>query len=275
MQGFGIALFCECLAPAGLRHYLRMRLEETSRVMAGLSLLTAVGILLLQAGLMGDGWSATRSPDIWLAVLHTAFGTLWRWHMLLALLALVIAARLPVTPVRHRLLLMVYAGLLMSLALVGHSAMYDGLRGALQRVNQMVHLLSAAWWLGCLVPLVVCLPLLRQSSRADALLALICFSRSAHFAVAMVILSGIANTALVVGQWPLDLTSRYSLLLTVKIGVVMVMVALAIINRYGVVPGLGQHPARSIRALTILTLTEIALGGAVLLLVSVFATYEP
>jgi len=53
------------------------------------------------------------------------------------------------------------------------------------------------------------------------------------------------------------------------------MVGLAVINRYGVVPWLGRYPARAVRTLTILTLAEVVLGGAVLLLVSVFATYEP
>ena len=275
MQGFGIALFCECLAPAGLRPNLRACLGGISRFMAGFSLLTALGILVLQAGLMADGWPDTQRPHIWLAVLHTAFGAVWQWHILLALLAASIAGRLPLSPVRHRLLLVVYSGLLISMALVGHSAMYEGLRGGLQRVNQMVHLLSAAWWLGCLLPLTVCLPLLRQSTGPDALRALIRFSRSAHFAVALVILSGMVNTSLVLGQWPLDPTSSYQLLLMVKIVVVIAMVGLAIANRYAVVPMLGSHPARAIRLLKILTLTEIVLGGAVLLLVSVFATIEP
>ncbi|MEA9392987.1 copper homeostasis membrane protein CopD [Acerihabitans sp. TG2] len=275
MQGFGIALFCECLTPATLRPYMRARLAGIGRFMAVFSLLTALGILILQAGLMGEGWSDTQRPDIWLAVLHTAFGTVWQWHMLLALLAVIIAGRLPLSPVRHRQLLAVYSGLLISMALVGHSAMYDGIRGGLQRANQMVHLLSAAWWLGCLVPLTVCLPLLSQTTRPDALRALIRFSRSAHFAVALVIVSGSVNTALVLGQWPLDWTSRYQLLLMIKMGVVITMVGIAIANRYAVVPMLRSHPARAIRLLQVLTLTEIVLGGAVLLLVSVFATFEP
>lgn len=275
MQGFGFALFCEYLAPGALRDALRQRLSGAGRAMAQLCLATAMGIIVLQAGQMGDGWSQTLSPTVWLAVMNTAFGHIWLWHLLLALLTAVAVIRLPLSRPRHRLLLLAYGALLIGLALVGHSAMLDGPRGALQRANQVLHLFSAAWWLGCLVPLLLCLPLLRQPARPDALRALIRFSRGAHLAVTLVILTGIANTALVLGQWPFDWSSPYQRLLLAKIAVVTGMVILAIVNRYAVVPALKRHPDRATRTLTLLTMAEIALGGIALLLVSFFATFAP
>ncbi len=275
MQGFGIALFCECLAPAGLRGALRNSLGATIRIMAWLSLLTSAGILALQAGQMGDGWPQTLSPAIWLAVLNTAFGSVWLWHLAVALLAVLAAGLHTLTAMRHRLLLAALSVLLVSQALVGHSAMYDGMRGALQRGNQILHLFSAAWWLGCLLPLLICLPRLRGVGRNDALHALVRFSRSAHFAVALVIISGLVNTWLVLGQWPLDWASAYQRLLLFKIAAVVLMVVLAITNRYGVVPAMGRQPKGAIRLLTLLTLAELVLGCAVLLLVSIFSTFEP
>ncbi|NDL62540.1 copper homeostasis membrane protein CopD [Acerihabitans arboris] len=275
MQAFGMALFCEYLAPSGLRGRLRAALGGTIRIMAWIAMLSAVALLALQAGQMGDGWTQTRSPAVWQAVLGTSFGAVWQWHLPIALAAVSAAGFGTITALRHRLLLAAMAGLLSTQALVGHTAMSEGLRGLLQRLNQIVHLFSAAWWLGGLLPLMICLPLLRQSPRQDALQALIRFSRSGHFAVALVILSGMANTALVLGQWPVDWSAPYQRLLLIKITVVMVMVILAVTNRYGVVPAMARHHPAAIRILTLITLAEMILGNLVLLLVSIFATFEP
>lgn len=275
MQAFGMALFCEFLAPPALRARLRLSLGAAIRVLAWVALLSAVVLLALQAGQMGDGWAQSLSPVVWRAVLRTSFGAVWQWHMAIALAAVFAAGYGPITATRHRYLLIAMGGLLASQALVGHTAMSEGLRGILQRLNQIVHLFSAAWWLGGLLPLLLCLPLLRQSSRQDALQALIRFSRSGHVAVAAVILTGITNTALVLGQWPVDWSSPYQRLLMIKIAVVSVMVILAVTNRYGVVPAMSRHHPAAIRILTLITLMEMILGNLVLVLVSIFATFEP
>ncbi|WP_413722654.1 copper homeostasis membrane protein CopD [Sodalis sp. RH23] len=275
MQAFGTALFCEYLAPPALRAGLRASLGAPLRVLAWVALASAVVLLGLQAGQMGDGWTQTLSPAIWAAVLGTAFGTVWLWHMAIALAAVLAAGHGPMTAIRQRALLAAMAGLLASLALVGHTAMSEGLRGVMQRLNQMAHLFSAAWWLGGLLPLLFCLPLLRETARPDALRALIRFSRSGHAAVALVIFTGIVNTALVLGHWPLDGSAPYQRLLLIKIAVVAVMVILAVTNRYAVVPAMARHHPAAIRILTLLTLAEMILGNLVLILVSIFATLEP
>ncbi|HEY0208636.1 copper homeostasis membrane protein CopD [Acerihabitans sp.] len=275
MQTFGTALFCEYLAPPALRDRLRASLGATLRILAWFALATAVILLALQSGQMGDGWAQTLSPAVWSAVLGTSFGTVWLWHMAIAVAALFAAGRGPLTATRSRLLLAAMAGLLASQALVGHTAMSVGLRGVLQRFNQIAHLFSAAWWLGGLLPLLFCLPLLRQAQRPDALRALIRFSRSGHGAVAMVIFTGIANTMLVLGRWPLDWSAPYQRLLLIKIAVVAAMVILAATNRYAVVPAMARRHPAAIRLLTLLTLMEMILGNLVLVLVSIFATFEP
>jgi len=275
MQLFGIALFSEYLAPPGLRPYLRSAFTRTVRGLGWLCLLTAVIILALQSGQMGQGWTDTLRPSIWLAVLHTDFGTVWIWHLSISLAILLIIGCSDVSPWRQRLLLMATSWLLVTLALTGHTAMSQGLRGVLQRINQVIHLFSAAWWLGSLVPLLWCLPLLRQATRSDAMRALIHFSQSGHGAVALVILTGIINSCLIVGHWPLDFSSVYQRLLMLKIAVVAIMVIIAVTNRYRIVPMMTRHHRRSIQYLMMLTLTELVLGNVVLILVSIFATLEP
>ncbi|WP_413741082.1 copper homeostasis membrane protein CopD [Sodalis sp. RH15] len=275
MQLFGIALFSEYLAPPGLRQRLRCAFTRTVRVLGWLCLLTAAAILALQSGQMGQGWPDTLRPSIWLAVIHTEFGMVWIWHLFITLASVLIIGRSGLGPWRQRLLLAAASALLVTLALTGHTAMSQGLRGLLQRANQVIHLFSAAWWLGCLAPLLWCLPQLRQATRPEAMRALIHFSQSAHGAVALVILTGIANSCLIVGQWPLDLSVLYQRMLMIKIAVVAIMVLLAVTNRYRIVPMMARHHPRSIHYLTMLTLAEVVLGNAVLILVSIFATLEP
>ncbi|WP_213993957.1 copper homeostasis membrane protein CopD [Sodalis sp. dw_96] len=275
MQLFGIALFSEYLAPPGLRQRLRSAFTRTVRRLGWLCLLTAAVILALQSGQMGQGWPDTLRPSVWLAVIHTDFGTVWIWHLSITLATVLIIGRSDLSPWRQRLLLVAASALLVTLALTGHSAMSQGLRGVLQRINQVIHLFSAAWWLGSLIPLIWCLPLLRQAARADAMRALIHFSQSAHGAVALVILTGIINSCLIVGQWPLDFSSLYQRMLMIKITVVVIMVLLAVTNRYRVVPMMTRHHPQAIRYLTMLTLAELVLGNVVLILVSIFATLEP
>jgi putative copper resistance protein D len=108
-----------------------------------------------------------------------------------------------------------------------------------------VHLLSGGFWIGCLVPLLICLPQLRNpAQRPDAALALRRFSSLGHVAVALILATGLINTGLILRKLPVDFSSPYETLLAAKIGLVGMMVAIAIINRYIVVPRLwrGQSP---------------------------------
>lgn len=101
------------------------------------------------------------------------------------------------------------------------------------------------------------------------------YSRSGHVWVALVILTGVLNTFLVLGHWPLELGQPYSRMLLIKTAAVAAMVMLALTNRYRVVPTMRTDEPRAIKRLTLLTLMEIALGALALLLVSVFAMLEP
>ncbi|MGL9773205.1 MAG: hypothetical protein ACR5LG_02540 [Sodalis sp. (in: enterobacteria)] len=138
-------------------------------------------LLALQAGLMGRGWPDTVRPDVWRAVLHTAFDQVWYWHLLLLLAICCASLGTPASYRRYRLLWLLTMAALLNLALVGRAAMYDGLRGAAQRGNQMLHLLAVAGWLGGLWPLLLSLRgLTRPRLRGEALKALMAYSRCGY-----------------------------------------------------------------------------------------------
>jgi putative copper resistance protein D len=192
-----------------------------------------------------------------------------------------------------------------SLGLVGHAAMHNGWLGVLQRCNHIIHLLCAGAWAGSLPVLLLCLsdlsklsnyrgrgsPAAEGSTAASAahmeqqgaiVSALRRFSRTGHGVVAGVIVTGVINTTLILGHWPLDWRSPYQRLLDVKIVLVAIMVGIALFNRYvlvrrmrGKVHADGSDARHA--ALTNLcrgTVAEIILAIAVVTLVSLFATLD-
>jgi putative copper resistance protein D len=100
------------------------------------------------------------------------------------------------------------------------------------------------------------------------------FSTTGHFAVALLILTGIANIAMTSGAPPFPPSTPYRALLLVKILLVAIMVGIALFNRYILAPRLGREDsAQAILRAT--CLGELALGAIVVGLVSVFGLLDP
>ncbi|CAI2051184.1 copper homeostasis membrane protein CopD [Serratia ficaria] len=274
MLMFGVSLFTALLSPQRLSPYLTRDVRPLLVSCTWLAGLSAVALLAVQAGQMGDGWEDTWRLEVWWAVLGTTFGEVWRWHLGLALLAL-LSLLLPEAR-RIQALALCSTLLLVSMALIGHAAMHQGALGVLHRANHALHLLAAGYWFGSLLPLLVCLRYLQQPQwRRDAITTLIRFSRWGHLAVAAVIVTGAVNSLIILGSWPLNVASPYQRLLLFKTALVALMVMVALANRYAIVPAMSRVPKLAQRGLVLACWIEVGLGGAVLLLVSLFATYAP
>ena len=95
MQIFGLSVFCSLLAPQGFSAVL-LRKNQSLMMWSGiLAAVTSVGMLAIQAALMGNGWGDGLNLNVWLLVLTTSFGDVWRWHLLLtaALLLVMLITR--------------------------------------------------------------------------------------------------------------------------------------------------------------------------------------
>jgi putative copper resistance protein D len=150
--------------------------------------------------------------------------------------------------------------------------MQEGWLGLAHHMNDAVHVLSGGAWLGALVPLSLTLAALNDPERCEpAEVALRRFSSAGHVAVALVVLSGVINTILVLGRWRTDWSSPYQAMLAAKIALVVTMVGLALVNRYG----LAAHRPDAVRAIRSNTIAELALGFGVIGLVSVFGLLAP
>jgi putative copper resistance protein D len=171
--------------------------------------------------------------------------------------------------------------LLISLGWIGHAAMDRGAAKLGHELNQMVHLLAAALWLGGLVPLAWFLRRARHPSCAGwislARDVLPRFSHMGYAAVALLAATGAINSLLLVGSFGALVGTAYGRLLGLKILLFSVMVVLALINRFRLLPRLRREPQPSapIAALARSVLFEQALGFAVLAVVSVLGTWPP
>ncbi|EJC6252638.1 TPA: copper homeostasis membrane protein CopD [Klebsiella aerogenes] len=271
MTAFGCALYGAWWAPVSLRRLLMQRLYPLLRYLLMISAISATLMLMAQGGLMGDGWNDVWQPAIWRAVIGTQFGGVWLWQVMLAWIALAVAWIKPHRPAR--LLLLLFCAQLLLMAGVGHAAMHDGWVGALQRTNHALHLFCVSAWAGGLLPFVYCLRLARGRWRQVAITAMMRFSRYGHLAVAGAIASGIGNTLLIQGQLIGD--SPWGTVLLFKCALVAGMVAIALVNRYVLVPRMSGNGSWAERTILRTTQLEMALAALAILAVSLFATWQP
>lgn len=269
---FGHALYSAWLAPVSLRRLMTRRIRNQQKKIAFISLFCALAMLATQGGMMGNGWQDVVSPETWLAVLTTQFGRIWLWQMILATITAAIAWLEPRKGMA--LILLFTAAQFILLAGTGHAAMQDGVLGMAQRSNHALHLLCAAGWLGGLVPLLFCLRLSRGRWQRAAIHTMMRFSGYGHLAVAGVVFTGVINTLLIQGL-VMPWHSAWGQLLLLKCALVAMMVVIALVNRYVLVPRFRSDDGRAQRYFIRMTQIEVVLGALVLAAVSLFATWEP
>lgn len=261
-------------APAGWSA-LRRRLTLMVWAALAVALLSGIGWwLLLAAEIYGAPIvEVFRDGGAWQVATNTRFGLVWGVRAGLAMLL----GSLMLRPAARLLRLAAAAGLIALLACIGHAGATVGPSGRIHLAFDMVHLLAAGAWLGALPALLLLLMRARGSGEpawgAMATAAAKRFSPIGIACVGALLASGAGNSwKLLAG--PRDLIATgYGLLVLVKIVLFLVMVAIAAVNRYRIVPKL---PALAgMRALQRNILCEIGLGLCVILFVAVLGTMTP
>lgn len=267
---FGAGFFALALAPASLAGDIARLLRRLTLPLALLALASGLAWLVLVTRDMSGG--PADLPTIEAVLTGTEFGSVWQPRLVILLLLVLSALR----PGRRWIIPTALAGLAVaSLGLVGHAAMQEGATGIAHRLNHAIHLLTVSIWLGGLPPFLLCLSLVQNArSRHDAIKAMIHYSNLGHVVVVAVLVTGVINIALTshAVPWPLD--TGYRAGLAAKIFVYCIMVALALFNRYGLVPRIGHNPTAA-RALAWGTVAQIVLALVAVALVSGFATLNP
>ena len=215
----------------------------------------------------------------------TQYGRVWLLRLLLAALlsgVLLLSARLWYGKHRYGLRLAgagLAGGLLVAQAWTGHVVASEGTALVLHVTVDALHLLATGVWLGGLPLLAV---LLSWAQRADcasaeriAAAATRRFSALGFGSVLLLILTGVFNTWTLVGNIPALIGTPYGRLLLVKIGLLLPLLVVAIVNLQHVKPRLVQmvtaqqrrQTREALRHLRRNVLFEAVFGVAILLLV--------
>lgn len=266
-------------------HRFRARLLVWAAVVALLS-----GLLWLAFSVANMSGSLSDLEDgevIWAVVRDTSFGIVWTVRMVMvAIIVLLVAARQFFTAVSWNFTTSMLAALLLgSLAGVGHAQAEEGGMRLLHVASDAGHLLAAGAWLGGLVPLAYILNRSR-GTRDDAALienVLLRFSGMGYVAVATLVATGLINSWFLVGSVSNLLTTTYGLVLLAKLLLFAGMLALAVLNRFWLVPSLSNakahafddKPAALLDRLFYHVLGEQCLGAIVLFIVSILGTLQP
>jgi len=173
-------------------------------------------------------------------------------------LGLIAAARRPVAIVAGVLILL-------SFGVVGHSAT----RGWLTSLSVVLHVSAAAWWLGGLWILLLASRKVPAATFAGLVRR---FSHQAALVVAILLLAA-AVTAVLLLEYRFDWSDTYTRGLLGKVGLTLVLLALAGINRFILTPRLAAG-TRSVRKLRWAILAELALFGCILSLTAWLTTSQ-
>ncbi|HEU5188205.1 MAG TPA: CopD family protein [Methylomirabilota bacterium] len=224
------------------------RMLDLARVAGLVALVTAVGLLALNAAYVAGRPGAALDPVAWGRVLGaTQYGAVWllRTGVLLLLTALLWAreredSTADWAALRGESWLLAAAGA-GALAWAGHAAAVEADGGAALGAD-LLHLVAAGAWLGALGPLHLLLRAASSPGGADArpyaVLAARRFSKIALLAMLVLVATGLWNAWEQLGDIPSLLGTRYGWLLLLKITLLVPILALAAVNRSRLVPAL-------------------------------------
>jgi copper transport protein len=215
------------------------RLAE--RIIAGAILVGAVAtvahVCLQGLDLLDRPLAEATAPESWAAGLSGGAGLL----ALLALLSQSLAFASFVADGRARRFLTASAMVALGLALAstGHAA--NAPPQAVTRPAVFLHVVSIAFWIGALLPL----GWLFAVAHADRRLALVRFSRAIPWSVVLLVLAGVALACIQLKTFRALWTTAYGAILSLKLGLVAALLAVAAWNRYRLTPLLltGQRSA--------------------------------
>jgi putative copper resistance protein D len=281
MLAFGIAAFryyaLDGSDPAVLPA-LDVRLSGLLLVSAIVALLSGLALVpVIGSRMAGSASAALDLRTIAKVLLATSFGRVWCGHLLIAALLVVGTIR----HVRSAYRAALAALLLASLGWVGHATIGEGAVALAHEINDSVHLLAGGIWLGGLVPLTALVVRARRSRGGMWLTvlrkALPQFSHMGYVAVGLLALTGVVNTIFLVGSIDALVEAPYGRLLLVKIALFLLLIAVAVINRFVLVPRINRESTvfTGIAALICTVGIEQTLALGILIVVSVIGTLPP
>ena len=267
------------------------RLDYWNKSRSGVLVASLIGLasgifwLLFTAASMAGSLSEALSLETMGTVLaDTGFGGVWSVHLGLVAALSVLAGRDRWIRRPHAISITVLsAACLASSAGVGHTQAQEGLGLFVHVIADGTHLLAAGAWLGGLVVLLAVLVSRRypnDPSKTDVDHVLMRFSGMGYAAVALLVGTGAVNSWYLVPSISQLPASLYGQLLIIKLGLFALMLLLAAMNRFWLVPNVqaatpGSQTKTSLFRLRYHIIGEQLLGVLIIALVSVLGTLSP
>ncbi len=253
--------------------------QKTARRLIWIALILAAvsgaGWFVIVAMNMGDASLSEliHTPTLQMVWSQTQFGELWKWRAIFW-----IACALTVSWRITKPLAMLSATLFVaSLAWSGH-----GQTGPVRMWHlsaDIIHLLICSIWPVGLLPFVMLLRRLRQTSAERSLAGVIYrFSTASLVSVSLLILTGMVNAFCLLGTFHALFTTHYGHMLLLKLAFFLAMISLGAVNLLVLKPRvLSDDPAMSdhARQLQRNATIEFAIGIFVILVVGLLGTLPP
>lgn len=246
-------------------------LRRLARLSAACALLFGLGWLIAEAAAIADANSlATALAASPVVAFRTQYG---RWFVLRCVL-LAAVLLLPLGRRAGLLAALVLAGATVGVQpMLGHAGAMGGSIGAELIVSELLHLLAASAWLGGLLPLFIVVNVLPDDAAVSA-----CRNFTSIGLASVLLLAGTAvvQVTTLMGGLPGLLGTAYGHLALVKLGLFLVLLFLAALNRLVFTERLADstsHAAR--RHMRISIAVEVLLGIAVIFIAGFLASLTP
>jgi putative copper export protein/mono/diheme cytochrome c family protein len=249
----------------------RRRLVRVCRYSAVATLLTGGAWLVLQAITIGtpNGWDQTLSV-LWTVMHGTQFGEVVSVRLVLVLVVL------PLLSMRRSGQFAALALALAAAALqgaVGHAGATGGIEGDGLLASEALHLMAAGAWLGALPALFLLVVSLPTAVAASACRR---FSPIGLSAVLMLIGTALGQASALIGGIPALVGTTYGHIALIKLGLFLLLLMLAMVNRFVLTARLEQTKDSSVRRWMFVSLTiESLLGAAVIITAAFLASSAP
>ena len=159
---------------------------------------------------------------------------------------------------------------LTGLALTGHAG--TAAPQWLMTPSVALHLFPAAFWVAATLPLAW---ILKTSPATESTLVLNRFSSRAAIALAVLVASGVCVAIVQVQSFPALISTDYGVILLLKVGLVVLLLALATINKYWFTPRIDKSASGSVLHLRRTIYVEVVLMAGVLILTTILTTVVP
>jgi putative copper resistance protein D len=236
------------------------------------ALLSAVASLcLVSAQMTGDPEAVFDIQVISTVAAQTFYGNIFlvRLALLVGLVLLCVADAAPAL----KALVAGMALALLSLTSHAAAAQADQFNYALT-ASDALHLLAAGFWTGGLVallPSVLAKPF--DTAKLVALLRL--FSAWATAAVAILVIAGTVDGIAILDTHGMPWSNAYLTWLAIKLVLAGLMIALALTNRFGLMPGLARGEKEAVQTLPLTIFAELGCAGLILLVVGILGLTAP